>query len=232
MNLIQDSSHALYNVWNELQKPNVTVTNCQRLQSQMAGNYGICMLNIRNSSNIGMTIRTACLLGFKEFIICGRKQYDKRFTVGAQHYIPVVYWKEPLHVSIYCVPKSKLQHHNPNPNQDQPKHHQEYEDILEYNSQDFITKCKESSPWTPVFIEQGGQDIREVCWKQISNPLLILGNESNGIPRNFIKDVKQGIPTTIVVSIPQWSIMRSMNVSVAACIAMWEVSKKYKRPHI
>jgi len=171
------------------------------------------MLNIRQSANIGMTVRTACLLGCKEFIICGRKQYDKRFTVGAEHYIPTTYWREPLKVTINCVPQKQ-----------QPQPHPQYEDVLIYNADDFAMRCNASS-WTPVFIEQGGQNICDTNWKQINNPLLVFGNESYGIPRDFMAAVKKHIPTTIVVSIPQWSIMRSMNVSMAACIAMWEVSK-------
>ena len=93
-----------------------------------------------------------------------------------------------------------------------------------YDASKFALHCTQDE-YTPVFIEQGGTDIREICWKSIHKPLLIMGNESNGIPSSFIKDVKQMLPETKVVSIPQWSVLRSMNVSVAATIALWEVRK-------
>jgi tRNA G18 (ribose-2'-O)-methylase SpoU len=199
----------LYNVWNELQDANVPVHICKKLQQGLSADFGICMLNINLSANIGMTVRTACVLGCRNFIICGRKQYDKRFTVGAHHYIPVTYWESPLHVKIHCIPQTN---------------HQEYEEILEYDATKFAMHCAQDE-YTPVFIEQGGEDIREICWKSIHKPLLIMGNESNGIPQFFIKDVKHKVPGTKVVSIPQWSVLRSMNVSVAATIALWEVRK-------
>jgi tRNA(Leu) C34 or U34 (ribose-2'-O)-methylase TrmL len=180
------------------------------------------MLNIRQSANIGMTVRTACVLGCKEFIICGRKQYDKRFTVGAEHYIPTTYWHEPLKVTINCVPQKQQQ-------SSQSPRSPQYEDVLIYNADDFAEKCTASS-WTPVFVEQGGQNICDTHWRQIDNPLLIFGNESYGIPCDFMAAVKKRIPSTRIVSIPQWSILRSMNVSMAACIAMWEVSKTRQSP--
>jgi tRNA G18 (ribose-2'-O)-methylase SpoU len=154
-----------------------------------------------------MIVRQACIMGCKEVVVCGRKHYDKRFTVGAHNYINTVYWETPLNVCIQTVSPGV------------------YKETINYNVDEFIKHCDN---YTPVFLEQGGKDIQEISWKLIENPLIILGNESLGIPSNFIKSVKQKIPQTLIVSLPQNSIMRSMNVAIAGSIAMWEISKILK----
>jgi len=196
---------SIYNVWTELQdKP---TDSCKKLQQSFSNDFGICMFNIRLSGNVGMAIRTACTLGFNEFIICGRHHYDRRFTVGAHNYINIHHWEEPVKVHIKTL--------SPN----------NYSEKVEYIPSEFVKNCKRSN-WTPVFIEQGGNDIRNNIWKLIKKPLLVLGNESSGIPRSFINEVKKYIPETVVLNIPQWSVLRSMNVSTAATIAMWELRSK------
>ena len=57
---------------------------------------GICLimdepyiLNLAGDLNVGMIMRTACIMGAERLIIFGRRRYDKRSTVGAQNYIPV-----------------------------------------------------------------------------------------------------------------------------------------------
>jgi tRNA G18 (ribose-2'-O)-methylase SpoU len=190
------------NVWTPLQ--NLDVPVLQKIQKGLTKPLGICLFNVRTSGNIGMSMRTACALGFSDFIICGRRSYDRRFTVGADNYINVQHWPEPVNVKIDTIKPG------------------EYRETIEYSPELFIEKCKE---WTPIFIEQGGEDIREPTWKHLERPLLVFGNESIGIPQSFIKQVKEKIPETRVLSIPQWSILRSMNVSTAAGIAMWELRR-------
>ena len=174
------------------------------IQKSLSKNFSIVLFNVRTSGNIGMTIRSACLLGCKEVIICGRKKFNARFSIGSEHYIPIIYWDTPLKVSITC------------------KNPFEFRETLEYNPKEFAKMCGDN---TPVFLEQSGDDITTVKWQTIRNVLLIVGNESCGIPGSFINDVKKLIPGTQTVSIPQWSVMRSMNVAVAASIAMWEITK-------
>ena len=98
--MTETSTQIKYNVWTELQ--NNTVECSQKFQKAFCTNtqYAICMFNIQLSGNIGMAMRSACAMGFQKFIICGRHHYDKRFTVGAHNYIDVVYWDDPIKVSI------------------------------------------------------------------------------------------------------------------------------------
>ena len=51
--------------------------------------YAVCILNLAGDLNVGMIMRTACIMGAERLIIFGRRRYDKRSTVGAQNYIPV-----------------------------------------------------------------------------------------------------------------------------------------------
>jgi hypothetical protein len=190
-----------YNVWTELQ--NSSTEMCQRVQRNLTCDYGICMFNVRTGGNVGMVVRTACTLGFSDVVICGRRHYDKRFTVGADKYINITHWEDPVHVDIKTVSPGK------------------YLETIEYNPESFVEHCKQGN-WTPVFIEQGGEDIREPTWKHIERPLLVFGNESIGIPKNFMKKVSG----SRVLSIPQWSVLRSMNIANAASIAMWELKRK------
>jgi tRNA G18 (ribose-2'-O)-methylase SpoU len=177
------------------------------IQKSMNMETELLLFNVRTSGNIAMIIRSACLMGCQRVTICGRKHYDKRFTVGSDNYIPVVYNEKPLKVTITCE-------RGTNP--------VKYVETFDYNVEEFV---KVVQGRTPVFMEQGGTDIQEVPWKIIENPIVILGNESLGIPKDFIKAVKQTIPTTLTVSIPQWSVMRSLNVAVTASIVLWEIRK-------
>lgn len=207
------------NVWSELQSKSVTCS--QKLQHAFCANteYAICMFNIQLSGNVGMTMRTACAMGFEKFIICGRHHYDKRFTVGAHNYIDVVYWNEPIKVTITTLSRKLI---NKNPSDQQ-----QYKETIEYFPEAFITNCQIHG-YTPIFIEQGGNDIRTREWKHVSKPMLVLGNESFGIPRDFMRVVCNAIPDAQIISIPQWSVLRSLNIANAATIAMWELRSKNK----
>ena len=206
-----------YNVWTELQHKPVNVLKNIQKSFSMESQYGICMFNIQHSGNIGMTLRTACAMGFDKFIICGRHHYDKRFTVGAHNYIDIEFWITPIKVTIDVISNKYVSEHDTT-----YQNRQQYKETIDYYPEEFIAHCKNAN-WTPVFIEQGGSDIRDPLWKHIEKPLLVFGNESLGIPNDFMKKVCDAIPNTRIISIPQWSILRSLNISNAASIAMWEL---------
>jgi tRNA G18 (ribose-2'-O)-methylase SpoU len=175
------------------------------IQKNISKNFSILLFNVRTSGNVGMTIRSACLLGCREVIICGRKKYDARFTTGSHNYIPITYNDDILKVTIKTVSPG------------------EFTETLSYNVNKFIEFVK-ANKFTPVFLEQCGQPVQEINWTTVTNPLIVVGNESCGIPMDFIKKVQKEIEI-LLTSIPQYSVMRSLNVSVAASIAMWEITK-------
>lgn len=69
--------------------------------------------------------------------------------------------------------------------------------------------------YTPVIIEQGGAPLYEFTPAQLALPAcLIMGSEECGIPVEVCRD-------ELCYTIPQPGILRSLNVSTAAGIAMW-----------
>lgn len=69
--------------------------------------------------------------------------------------------------------------------------------------------------YTPVIIEQGGAPLYEFDPARIATPVcLVVGSEETGIPRSVCD-------TELCYTIPQPGVLRSLNVSTAAGIAMW-----------
>ena len=184
---------------------NFSQDRLKNIQQRLSKNFRILLFNVRTDGNVGMTIRSACLLGCREVIICGRKKYDARFTTGSHNYVPITYNDDILNVQIKTVSPGN------------------FTETLSYEVERFIEFIV-TNRYTPVFLEQGGQPIQEIHWQTITNPLLIIGNESSGIPMDFIKTVRARL-NGVFTSISQSSVMRSLNVSVAASIAMWEITK-------
>ena len=211
----------LLNVRNEYQ--HLLESQLIKLQKSISSDVSVLLCNVRTNGNVGMVIRTACLMGCSSVIICGRKHYDSRFTTGAHHYIPVLHWSSPLSVTINTVSQKDHEYISSRDLHYILPKEQRYTEKVEYSAENFVKECGDD--YTPVFLEQGGTDIREVNWKLVHHPLVILGNESLGIPKKFINQVKKIKPETLRVSIPQWSVMRSHNVAIAASIALWEIKK-------
>lgn len=53
--------------------------------------FSVCAFNVEGDLNIGMMVRTACLMGATEFIIFGRKRIDNRSMVGSNNYINITH---------------------------------------------------------------------------------------------------------------------------------------------
>jgi tRNA G18 (ribose-2'-O)-methylase SpoU len=77
------------NVRTEYQEFNVE--HLKKIQKSLTNNVGVLLFNVRTDGNVGMVIRQACLMGCNKVIICGRKTYDRRFTVGSHNYIDIIH---------------------------------------------------------------------------------------------------------------------------------------------
>ncbi len=83
----------------------------------------------------------------------------------------------------------------------------------------------------PIALEQGGQPLEEFSFAKYfpeSLPLgwklcFIAGSESYGIPRSFLKEIDAPI-----LSISQYGVTRSLNVSIASSILMYEYTKQWR----
>jgi tRNA G18 (ribose-2'-O)-methylase SpoU len=87
--IIADTASNHFNVRDEYKtntyEQNVAITVSEQRR------FSVGCINITGELNIGMMIRSACLLGAENFYIFGRKKFDKRSTVGAEKYINIVY---------------------------------------------------------------------------------------------------------------------------------------------
>ena len=152
------------------------------------GNYfAVGIINVTGDLNVGMMIRTACLLGAEDVFVFGRKKIDKRSSVGAENYIPISYYT--------------------------------YEDPLSMEDELIDDIQRLSQGYTPVLVEQGGTPLQYHDHNSIDYPLFLFGSESHGIP----EEVCKAFPNHI--SIPQWGVLRSYNVSSAMSMVCWDYVK-------
>lgn len=173
-------------------------------------NYDVLSFNIHSCLNIGNMIRTSNLCGCRKFIIFGRRHYDKRSAVGAQHYSTIE------RINALKNGKTEL---TTTLNSD------DYE-IDEKIFVDFIKK----NNYIPIFIEQ---DSKSICFnnenvKNIINTtkeqnkvlLIIFGNESTGIPKNILDTRDQYDSYTI--ELKQAGCIQSFNVSNCVAIVLYK----------
>ena len=99
-------------------------------------------------------------------------------------------------------------------------------DTINYDVNKFISIINDNKLY-PIMVEQGGLTLGKFNWKndvfshipEGYKPLIVFGNEGDGIPQNFI-DVAKAI-----VSIPQKKVIRSFNVSGACATILWDMRK-------
>jgi len=78
----------------------------------------------------------------------------------------------------------------------------------------------------PVLVEQGGTALEEMNFKPYFSKTVcfVVGSESDGIPKEFLETMK-GSP---IVSISQYGLIRSLNVSIAASIVLFEYLRQWR----
>ncbi len=168
---------------------NLSVEKIQLLSQRSALPIGLMLYNLNGDMNVGMSIRTAVILGCSDVYIVGRKKYDRRSEVGAKNYI-----------RIHRFPMIE------------PSFFQE-------------------NKLLPIFIEQGGSPLEDFSFKSYLpgrmedgwKVVFVMGSESFGLPPSLLKALNAPI-----LSISQYGVMRSLNVSIAASIVLYEFSKQWR----
>lgn len=82
----------------------------------------------------------------------------------------------------------------------------------------------------PIFVEQGGQPLEEFSFKSYFpkhleagwKVCLVMGSESYGLPSDMLKEL--GAP---ILTMSQYGVMRSLNVSIATGIVLYEFTKQW-----
>lgn len=177
-----------YNVHTPLQT--LPLTQVKRISEATALPVGLMLFNLHGDMNVGMSIRTAVILGCSDVYIVGRRKYDRRSEVGAKNYIRVHRFQtiEPLFFQ-----ENKL---------------------------------------VPIFLEQGGTALEDFSFKPYLPGKLeegwklvfVVGSESFGLPPELMRSLKAP-----VLSISQYGVLRSLNVSIAASIVLYEYAKQWRQ---
>ena len=185
-----EKSNSPLNVHDHLQSLSIEELKVVSQQDRLP--WHTACLNVTGDLNIGTMIRTSHCLGASSVLIFGRQKIDNRSLVGSANYIQVERIKE-------------------------------YDDVL--GSMRFTWSLLERK-LVPIFVEIGGILIHDVDWKASieainlsgSQPCLVMGNETGGIPKDLIWACLPAIPNSFTVSIPQRGVIRSLNVATAHAI--------------
>jgi tRNA G18 (ribose-2'-O)-methylase SpoU len=151
--LIAETASNHYNVRDEYKEntleQNVAITISEQRR------FSVGCINITGELNIGMMIRSACLLGAENFYIFGRKKFDKRSTVGAEKYINIVQYAfdDPIHADTEI--------------------NERLEYLLKWNS---VVLCEHGGK------EVGSYQTRQMYKEELENPVFVFGSESHGLP--------------------------------------------------
>lgn len=185
--IIQQTASQHYNVRDEY-KDNTVEQNIA-IQRSHTRKFSVGAINITGELNIGMMLRSACLMGAENFYIFGRKKFDRRSTVGAENYINIMQftYDNPLTAdddmfNAVC--------------------------ILHAGTHD-IVMCEQGGR------EIGSNKFDMWANKRLNNPLFLFGSESHGIPGVFSKNSlfhKVSIPQVGVLR--SFNVSAAMNIIV------------------
>ena len=183
--IIADTASNHYNVRDEYKENTYEQNVAISLSEQRR--FSVGCINITGELNIGMMIRSACLLGAENFYIFGRKKFDKRSTVGAEKYINIVQYTfdDPIHADESILNQLKLMHHN-------------------------IVLCEHGG----YQLKAKNREFHTSLHKNTNTPLFVFGSESHGIPDiiRFADFERVSIPQRGVLR--SFNVSAAMNIIV------------------
>lgn len=181
------------NIYDELK--GLSVAELKQIVDRDRFQFDILAFNLTGDGNIGSIVRSAICHGAGKVFVFGRRTYDRRSSVGAENYIDVE------RVNGFKG------------------------DSIEFDV-DAFKEILTRGNYFPVFVEQGGEDLQNFKWsynENLKKTLVVVGNETNGIPQSFIDEFKG---ESAIVSIPQRGVLRSFNVSNALNMVVWDLRVK------
>ena len=186
-----------FNVRDDLK--HLSVEEIREINQQDRLDYDVMALSLTGDMNIGNIVRTSLLHGVSKVWVYGRRKFDSRGAVGSQNYLDVE--------RIYGFEGDG--------------------NSMKFDVDQFRQIVLDNH-FIPVFVEQGGMPLGSFNWAndiyEVDRKiLLVMGNETNGIPDDILalKDELRGY----TVSIPQRGVMRSFNVGTAMAIVAWDLRK-------
>ena len=85
--LIDEARNTGWNVRDDLK--NLSKSEIKNVADAATLPFAVLALNVTGELNVGMMMRTACLMGAELFIIYGLPKIDKRTTLGSQNWLNV-----------------------------------------------------------------------------------------------------------------------------------------------
>ena len=187
---LKEPTKLLYNVHTPFQHLSTEAT--KEIAKKLALPVGLLLLNLDGNMNIGMSIRSAAVLGCSDVWVVGKRCYDRRSEVGAKNYINVHRLKE------IEDPKTFF----------------------------------DTIGWQPILVEQGGSALEDYKFPVTTSStgsakpvVFIMGSESHGIPETWLTNLS----SSPRLSISQYGLVRSFNVSAAASIILYEYTKQWRK---
>ena len=181
--VIKETNSKMFNVRDEY-KDN-TVEQNQNICKSDRLPFSVGAINVAGDLNVGMMLRSACLLGAENFYIFGRKKFDARSTVGAENYMNIVQYTfdDPIHADLSIAMK--------------------------------LQEVSTTRGHTVILCDTGGIELSsKTTWKfyKDENPLFIFGSESHGIPDAVSKvfRMKVSIPQRGVLR--SFNVSAAMNI--------------------
>lgn len=211
-----------FNVVSWMQKTDAITIH--RVNENLKYPFCIGMMNINGGINISMMIRQAVIYGCQDVFLFGRKSFDRRGAVGAHNYINIT------HNSLKIEEKKEKE--------EIKSEIGTYRTVKNNDPIDaaLFLKTIQDHKLIPIFVEQGGILINKISWgvmaaktknwnkcdeKERSRYCFIFGNEGQGINADILALSKQ-IPGSFILSLPQHSLLRSLNVAMACSIILHE----------
>jgi tRNA G18 (ribose-2'-O)-methylase SpoU len=205
------------NIHTELKS--IDVQDLKQYVSNMSLGFDVMILSICGDLNIGTILRTSHMFGVRKFIVYGKKQFDTRSTVGSLKYTEVerIFGlkdrdrdeKKILSTTdrIICPTTmyTYLTQNNLVPV------------LVEQHSK---AKYLDNLNWTEVEHIANVSDISSTDKTESKKFCFIFGNEGDGISSDVIEKCLT-IEGSFVLSIRQMGVLRSLNVSAAAAIVIY-----------
>ena len=180
--IIAETAKNHYNVRDEYK--NNTVKQNVAIQKSQTRRFSVGAINITGDLNIGMMIRSACLMGAENFYIFGRKKFDKRSTVGAENYINIVQYS-------YDDPMTEEIELDMN--------------LYELSHSHHIVLCEQGGNVL------GSERNWRTTVTQM-HPLFLFGSESHGIPRHLAYRKYKSVSIPQVGVLRSFNVSAAMNI--------------------
>ncbi len=196
----------------------LSLPEIQSVQKATGMSVEVMCLNVTGNLNIGTILRTAVVMGFYKAHIVGRRFYDKRSTCGAENYLDIRR-EDCLTSDGIKIDSEKVYNYLID--------HRLYPIFIEKPTDQRIETIDIDSYVDHHLVDDLRNTNHNLC--------VVFGNESDGIPdwlmayhRLYFYSPDGGVRMRPgkIVEIPQYGVLRSLNVASASAIVLQKIATK------